>query len=91
MATVLRHYHILTIDSCNGKIGSSCWGSTLSSFRRRHCESKEMHKTRFLSLLSNKGTVYDLEHSRVLYGIGIGVLLIKIMGEVCSSDRTEKL
>ena len=51
---------------------------------------KKGSQTRFLSLVYDKGTAYDLEHSRALYGIDIGVLISKRLGEVCSSDRTEK-
>ena len=42
-----------------------------------------------MSLLDNKATMNDLEHSSALHGIG--VLLSIILGDVCSSDRTEKL
>ena len=43
-------------------------------------------QTCFLSLLYNKGTLYELEHSRALHDIG--VLLSKILEEICWSDRT---
>ena len=52
---------------------------------------KRRIQTHFPSLRYNKGTVYDLKHSRALYNTSICVLLSKRLGEVCSSDRKEKL
>ena len=40
-------------------------------------------------MLENKATLDDLEHCSGLHGIG--VLLSKILGELCASDRIEKL